>query len=82
MTMQKIVGSSHAAKPTIGTMIWLFLVGHPQVANIAVIGSKLRTARYAAIGFTALTSKALATYNFRHRKSINVVVIVLRNFRQ
>jgi hypothetical protein len=43
MTMLKIFGSSYTTKATVGTVIRLFIIGHPEITNITMIFPKLNT---------------------------------------
>lgn len=40
VTMLKVFGTTNSTEPTVLTVIWFFLVGHPQVTNITMILSK------------------------------------------
>lgn len=41
MTVLEIFGSPHTTESTIRTVIRPFIVGHPEIANVAVIFTKL-----------------------------------------
>jgi hypothetical protein len=49
VTVLKILGTADAAKATVFAMVRTFLIGHPQVANVAVVVTKLDVARYAVV---------------------------------
>lgn len=74
--MFKILATSNAAKATFLTVIGLFLSGHPQIAHVAMIISKLSIARNAVVGFARLSGEAFATDNLMNCEAINLVVVV------
>lgn len=80
VAVRKVFLPAHAAKAAVGTVVGPLFVRHPQVANTAVVGSKLDPARDAVVRLAALPGKAFAANDFRDGESVNVVVIVLRDF--
>jgi hypothetical protein len=74
----KVFLSAHAAKAAVGTMVGTFVGRHPQVANVAMVGTKLYPARDTAVRFAALTCKAFTANDFHDSKPINVVVVIFR----
>jgi hypothetical protein len=61
MTVLKVFSPTNAAKTTITTVIWFFVVGHPQITDIAMILSKLHRAFDAIVAVKTKYSK----YNIR-----------------
>jgi hypothetical protein len=49
VTVSKILAPTDATKATVLTMVWLFIVCHPQVTNIAMIFPKLDSATDAIV---------------------------------
>jgi hypothetical protein len=49
MAVLEILGTTDAAKTAVFAMVRTFLIGHPQVANVAVVGTKLDVAGYAVV---------------------------------
>lgn len=45
MTMFEIRSTTNSTKSTIVTMVWLFFIGHPQVATFTVVYSELNSTR-------------------------------------
>jgi hypothetical protein len=41
IAVTKVFSSTHSTKAAIATMVGRFVIGHPQIANIAMVGSKL-----------------------------------------
>lgn len=82
MTVSKVFSSAHTAETTIGTVVGLFIVRHPQVANDTVVRSKLGTARRTKVGLARLSCVTQSTDDFRDCKTINLVmrlfVVVVR----
>lgn len=77
VTVLEIFGSPHPAESTVSTMVRPFVVGHPEVANITVVFTKLNATLDALVCLARLPCEALPANNLRDRKSINVVMGIL-----
>ena len=74
----KVGLSADATKAAVGAVIGTLLVGHPQVANVAVVCPELDRAGDAVICFAGLACEALAANDFTHSESVYSVVILFR----
>jgi hypothetical protein len=72
--VSKVLPPAHATKPTFFAMVGKLVRSHPQVANVAVIRSKLNVAIDTIVGFARLSRVALSTNDFGNGKSIDVVM--------
>lgn len=43
MAVLEIFGAANPTKPTVRTMVWLFVIRHPQITDAAMIFSKLNS---------------------------------------
>ena len=77
--MLKVLLPANATKATIRAVVRFLFIGHPEIAYVAMILAELYVAIPACVGFTTLSSKALATNDFANAESINRVVIVLHD---
>mmetsp|Transcript_20981 Transcript_20981/g.30037 ORF Transcript_20981/g.30037 Transcript_20981/m.30037 type:complete len:130 (-) Transcript_20981:330-719(-) len=74
LTMSKVLPAANTTEPTIGTVIWLFLIAHPKVTNGTVIFPKLCPAIDAVIRFGSLFGKAFIANDFTYGESIELMV--------
>lgn len=49
VAMFEVLSSTHTTKATVRTMVWTFLIGHPQIADVAMVFTKLDIARNAIV---------------------------------
>lgn len=71
VTVLKVFGTADTAKATVLTMVRAFLIGHPQVADVAMVGTKLDVTRNAVVCLAILSCIALSANNLTDRKAIN-----------
>jgi len=70
----KVFSAADAAETAVGAVVGAFFVGHPEVADCAVIFAELDSAVDAKVGLATLLRKTLSTNNLLDRKSIHIMM--------
>jgi len=73
-TVTEILAASDTAESAFAAMVRIFVVGHPQIANVAMVFAELSLAGVAVVGLAALSSVAQSTNNFPYRESIDFMM--------
>ena len=74
ITVFEIFFPTNSTETTIGTVVWLFFVGHPQIANSTMVFTELGVTFHAIIRFTTLSGVTNSTSHFPYREPVNTVV--------
>lgn len=78
VAMLEVFFAPDAAKTTVRAVVGCFFVGHPQIANVAMVGTKFHTAGDAVVGFAGLPGKAVSTNGLSDGKAVDRVTLVVR----
>jgi len=77
----EVVAAAYAAETTVFAVVWMFVVRHPEIADVAVVFSEFHETFDALVGLTGLSRIALSANNFTNRETIDLMMFGFRHTR-